>query len=217
MIRAGRVFIILMLLAGCGTAAAAAGDGSSVRRHTFRLGWGDMMFETAAYYPTVPHIFENPSAVPESFRTKENFSNWYTGHIFADYLYSLNDFLSVGGQVDFEALGWKSGWFDRNHIMVEEAPDVRFYNVVVMPQVRLTYLHKDVISVYSGLGAGVLLSFAQNLELSPALYVNLAGVRLGRGPWSGSVDLGLLNALSSLDKVYMIASRVISVSINYSW
>lgn len=213
----GRVLLALALLAGCSVGAAAAGQGSPVQRHRLRIGWGDMLFETAVYYPTVQHVFDTPSAIPDYFRTKEDFSHWFTGHIFAEYQYSVLDFLSVGGQIDFESMGWKSGWFDNNHVMVEALPDVRFSNVVVMPTVRLSYLRKEPVSVYSGLGAGLLLSFAQTVEAAPAVYINLVGVQLGSGHWSGSLDLGAMASMSDFSKVYLMGSRLVSVSINYSW
>lgn len=213
----GRALSIIILLAGCSLHAVAADHHSPVQRHCFRIGWGDMMFETAAYYPSVTHAFDNPSAIPDTYRTKERFSNWYTGHIFAEYRYCFSELLSVGGQVDFEGLGWKSGWFDRDHIMVEAAPDVNFYNLVVMPTLRLTYLRKGHVSIYSGLGAGMLVSFAQKAELAPAFYINLAGVQIGGAHWSGSIDIGALNSLNGFARVYMLGSRIVSISLNYSW
>ena len=183
----------------------------------FRLGWGDMLFETAAYSPTIPHVFENPAAVPDWYCSKENFSNWYTGHIFAEYQYSLADFFSVGGQIDFEGLGWKSAWFDKYHNIVETAPDVNIFNFIIMPTVRVTYLRKEMVSVYSGIGAGLLLSVAQSVEPAPAAYVNLVGVRIGSGNWSGSLDLGAMASMNGFTKVYLFGSRILSVSLNYSW
>ena len=215
--RIGRVIFVLFLLAGCSFTLAAEGEGEPVSRHTFRLGWGDMLFETAAYYPTVTHLYDNPSGIVDNLRTKERFGHWYTGHIFAEYQYRFNDILSVGGQLDFEGLGWKSAFYDKNHNMVQTAPDVNFYNLVIMPTLQLAYYRKEPLTIYSGIGAGVLLSVAQSVEAAFAANLNLVGIQLGKGHWSGSVELGLLNAFNGNFDIYMLCSRIVSVSLNYSW
>ena len=44
-----------------------------------------------------------------------------------------------------------------------------------------------------------------------------SGVQAGRGHWSASLELGALNAINGTAKVYLLASRAVSVSVNYSW
>ena len=215
--RIGRLISVLLLLVGCSFSLAAEGDGDSESRHTIRLGWGDMLFETAAYYPTVTHVYENVSGIPNNLGTKERFGHWYTGHIFAEYQYRISDVLSVGGQLDFEGLGWKSAFYDKNHKMLQTAPDSKFYNLVIMPTLQLAYYRKEPVTIYSGIGAGVLLSMSQSVEAAFAANLNLVGVQIGKGNWSGSVELGLLNAFNGNFDIYMLCSRIVSVSLNYSW
>ena len=101
--------------------------------------------------------------------------------------------------------------------MTEALPDVNFYNFVLMPTARVTYFRTEHLNLYSGLGAGALLSIAEKPEFAPAFYLNAIGVQAGIGHWSAALDLGLLNAMNGTQKIYMLASRIFSISINYSW
>ena len=75
------------------------------------------------------------------------------------------------------------------------------------------------MDLYAGLGAGVLLALdnARRCEVAPALQLTLIGVQLGRGPWTGTVEFGGLNALVNANRIYMLGSRLVSVSVNYHW
>ena len=110
----------------------------------------------------------------------------FTGHIFTEYQYSVSKVVSVGGQI----------------------PN--------MPTVRFTYLHSPWVELYSGLGAGLLCAFDNKggAEFAPAVNLNLFGVQVGKGPVSASVELGALNSLVK-SRVYMLGSRLVSVSLNY--
>lgn len=212
-----RLLIALLLPVFVSAAAFAAGGDGDVHKHNLRIGWGDMMFETIAYYPTVSHAFENPSGIPDSYRVRESFNHKFTGHIFAEYRYATGTLFSFGAMLDFESISWERGIFDKNHKMTEALPDVNFYNFVLMPTARITYYRTGHLSLYSGLGAGALLSVAEKPELAPAFYLNAIGVQFGSGHWSGAFDLGLMNAMNGPKKIYMLASRIFSISINYSW
>jgi len=187
------------------------------QKHQFRIGWGDMMYEHAAYYPTAQHVFEHPEYIPEDYRVKEAFGHSYLGHFFAEYQYRLKDFISLGAQLDFSSVSWQSGIFDRYHKCVRNDPDASYNNLAILPTVRVTYLHKGPVSLYSGLGAGMLLSVSDSVEAAFAFNLNLIGVQAGAGHWYGALDLGMMNAFADIKRFYMLGSRLVSVSINYVW
>ena len=215
---ATRRFIVSLLisLAICSSASAAGGVAPG-QKHMLRLGWGDMMYEHAVYSPTAKHIFDNPAALPDNYRVREAYCHQFTGHFFAEYQYSLKERISIGAQLDFSGMSWQNGIFDRYHAIVLQEPDSNYYNITFLPTARVTYLNKGPVSLYSGLGAGVLLSVSDSVEAAFALNVNLIGLQAGYGHWYGSLELGLLNAFTGLTKIYMIGSRIISLSINYAW
>ena len=186
--------LILLLLSIPLAAFAGVPEGAS--RHQVRLGWGDMLFETLVFHPgtTLGDV------------QKTDFG--FTGHIFGEYRYRLNKTISVGAQVDFEGIFWK-----------ENGAPVNNYNLIAMPTVRFIYFERPWVSLYSGIGFGAIVAFdnAGGREFAPAGDLNFLSVQVGKGHWSGTLSLGFLNAIKNANRVYMVGSRLLSVSINYSW
>ncbi|MBQ9411223.1 MAG: hypothetical protein IJU21_06400 [Bacteroidales bacterium] len=192
--------------------------GKPPTRHSVRIGWGDMLFETLAFHPSARDTF-NPEALPDDFRSKGNFGHAYTGHIFADYMYSFTDVVSAGVQTDFEGIFWKEGQRDASGAVVGDPTQVNNFNLCILPAVRFTYFRSEWVDIYSGLSLGLLMAFdnRNQFELAPTFNLNLVGVRVGRGHWNGTAEIGLLNALKSANDVYMFGSRLFSVGVNYIW
>lgn len=212
-----KLLVALFALTGLSTAVFAAGDGERVQKHSVRIGWGDMLYETAVYYPTATHVFDYPAGLPETYRSKERYNYKFTGHIFAEYRYSFSELFSAGIMADYESFSWENALFDRYHKKTEQLPDSKFHNIVIMPTARFCYFHKGPVRLYSGLGAGMLASIGASTELAPAIYLNVIGLQYGNGHWSGAIDLGALNAFDGVRSIYMLGSRLISISVNYSW
>lgn len=161
-------------------------------RHLARLGWGDMLFETLAFHP------------------QENTSRYgYTGHLFADYHYTLTQVISVGGQVDFQGIFWTEDNSFRS----------RNYDLCILPSARFTWLNKEWVRLYSGVGLGLLFAFdnAGGHGIAPVFNLNSIGVQVGNGHWCGSADLGFMVSLNNLNRIYMFGSRLVSVGVNYRW
>ena len=208
--------ILSISLLACLQIVAAAGNPPT--RHSVRLGWGDMLFETLAFHASAPGTFDSAS-LPAGFRSTGTFGHGYTGHIFADYMYSFTDVVSAGVQTDFEGIFWKKGVRDASGTLVGEPTKVNNYNLCILPSVRFTYLRSEWVDIYSGLSVGLLMAFdnQKQFELAPAFNLNLVGVKVGKGQWSGTAEIGLLNALKGANDVYMFASRLFSVGVNYTW
>lgn len=161
-------------------------------RHLVRLGWGDMLFETLAFHPG---------------ETTSRYG--YTGHIFADYHYKLNRRVSLGAQLDVEGIFWTENPSFRS----------RNYDICLIPSARFTWLDREWVRVYSGLGYGLLLALdnAGGHGASTVLNLNPVGVQIGKGHWCGALDLGFMAAANNANKIYMFGSRLVSVSLNYRW
>lgn len=188
-------------------------------RHSVRIGWGDMLFETAVFHPTLSGTWTSPTALPGNYMHDETFDFGYTGHIFAEYQYRLSKVVSLGVQADVEGIFWKEGIFDRYHHLVEPATGVRNWDLDLLFTARFTYFDRDWVRIYSGLGVGALLAFDNfgNFGVAPALNINWIGVEVGKGPWGGSFELGALNAAANTRAVYQLFSRIFSVSFYYKW
>lgn len=161
-------------------------------KHLLRLGWGDYLFEKLAFYPS---DYTSDYA--------------YTGHIFADYQYSLTNLISVGAQADFEGIFWTT----------EEKFRSRNYDLSLLATLRFTWYRSEWIRLYSGLGYGPLLLLDNNggREWGGVLSLNPIGVQAGRSPLCISLDLGMMAAMKNVNRIYMFGSRLFSVSVNYRW
>ncbi|MBO7575466.1 MAG: hypothetical protein J6S99_06645 [Bacteroidales bacterium] len=175
-------------------------------QHEVRLGWGDMLFETMAFHPSSTHSY--PSGKPTGYAYQENRDYAYTGHIFAEYRYHLLKWLSFGMQADFQGIFWTT----------EKNFRSKNYDLTLLPNVRFTYLRREWVRMYAGLGSGLLIAWdnERNTEAAHALSVNLLGVQVGKGPWSGSFEINPMISQQG-DNIYLLGSRIFSVSVNYTW
>ena len=175
--------------------------------HQVRIGWGDMLFETLAFH----------AGYGSDGLRKSGFG--YTGHIFAEYRYRLTPVVGLAAKTDFEGIFWKETPCDIYRQPSGETTSSRNYNLCFIPNVQFTFLDREAVELYAGIGAGLLVAFdnAGGSGLAPAIDFNLIGVRFGKGPWCGAVELGGLNALTGANNIYMISSRILSVSLNYRW
>lgn len=210
-----RLLTIILLGLGLSFMAAAqeeaaqeeAAQEEAEMRHQVRLGWGDMMFETVAFHPGL---------AANGNRTGHY---GYTGHIFAGYNYSFKSWVAFGAEVDFEGIFWREAPSDQYRRPTGESVSVRNYDLTIMPEVKFTFYEKEWVKLYAGVGFGALIAFdnKKGVEGAPAFNLNLFGVWMGKGHWGGALELGMFNALTGTDKIYMLGSRLISVSVNYNW
>jgi hypothetical protein len=201
--------LLLGVLLGTVLLCQAEAKNPPLRHHQFRLGWGDPLFETLAFHEGI--------ASTESFKRTDGFG--YSGHIFAEYQYRFNTVVSVGIQTDFQGIFWNETPCDAYREPVGPTFRSRNYDLSFLPTVRLTCLTSKWVQLYGAAGIGLMVAFdnSRHSEAAPVLDLTLLGVQIGKGPWTGSVELGGMISLSSAQKIYMLGSRIISVSVNYSW
>lgn len=160
-------------------------------KHEVRVGWGDMMYESAVFYN---------SSARHDYR--------YSGHIFGEYQYHFNYWLSAGLQLDWEKVSWNSNEF--------------FTNSSILPDVRFTYFHRPWVNMYSGISLGLCVNSGTDVDYkgrtavcSPCLGLTAFGISVGRRGWFGAFELGGLNAMLGKNEVYMAGSRLLSFSVGY--
>jgi len=49
-------------------------------RHSVRIGWGDMIYESAVFRPSLNGAWTNPDVLPADYIHDETFDFGYTGH-----------------------------------------------------------------------------------------------------------------------------------------
>lgn len=192
-----KTFCILVLV----FAAAFGAGAQDFARHEWRIGYGDMLYERAAFY-----------------QTAEKFNYHYNGHFFTEYQYNFKDWLGAGMKVDFSNVNWDSIYDENNHY---------FFNLCFIPEVRFTYMRVGIFSMYSGIGVGVLVNSGSEVDYrnrttvaAPVLDLDLVScaVQWGKGAtsnWFAAVDLGGLFSFNNKIEVFMASARVFSISIGY--
>ena len=195
-----RKFLTLLLL-------AAALPLSAAGPHQVRAGWGDMLFETLAFHA---------GYASDGQRTSDF---GYTGHYFAEYSYRITPAIRLGIKSDFEGIFCRETPCDIYRTPIGETSSVRNYNLCFIPNAQFTFFEREYVELYAGFGAGLLFAFDNKggTGFAPAIDLNLLGVRVGKGQWWGAVEFGGLNALTNANNIYMLASRLVSVSLNYRW
>lgn len=181
-------------------------------RHEISIGWGDQCFEKVVW-----HQKYAPNRIPGiSIYYQDHFR--YTQHWFADYNYRLCNWLSVGFMADISGVRW-----DEVSIKDREpdiSPDHNFCNISLLPELKFHYFNREHVSFHSGLAVGMNINTGSEIDfmgrktaVSPSYYLNAFGARGCYNNFFAQVDLGALIALEHVHCVYMLGSRLISVSV----
>ena len=201
--------LIFSLLLGTALLCQAGAKNPPLKHHQVRLGWGDPLFETLAFHEGVSQ--------DDDFTRTDRFG--YSGHFFLEYQYRFTRVISVGLQTDIQGIFWNETPCDTSRNPVGPSFRSRNYDLSILPTVRFTCLNTKWVQLYGGMGAGLLVAFdnSKRSELAPVVDLTLLGVQIGKGPWSGSLELGGMFSMRNALAIYMLGSRLVSVSVNYSW
>lgn len=198
-----RLFLIMMVWVVPLVCVAETRAARDTLRHEVRVGWGDLIFETAMF-----HAKPNTNLNTDHYR--------YTGHLFAEYQYRCCYWFSFGGIIDYDQVNWR--------VLREgdNAPDHYYVNLMFMPSVRFTYLHSEWVNVYSALFAGLNINTGteenfrgEKTRCAPAFGVTLLGLSIGRGHWFGTAEWGAVSAFNNMNEIYKLNARILTVSVGY--
>lgn len=184
-------------------------------RHELRLGWGDQMFESL--------VWQNPSYIvddlPETFEQQYKEHYRYTQHWFLGYQWRVNSWFGLGAMADISACLWDD--VTRNGLGTELDRDrnSNFWNLVVMPQLRFTWLNRKYVSLYTSFGAGLCVNGGTETDyrgrhtaVAPAIDIALVGIDVDwERRWFVFAQLGGLYALKDKNTVYLCNSKILSV------
>ena len=185
-----RLVLFLAIVASLQTLHA---QNATFPRHEIRVGWGDMLYETAVYRNT-------PS--------RQNVK--YAGHFFGEYQYNFNRWLGVGFEADFERVTWDT----------QNSSGQNFHNITFMPTARFTYFRKGIVTMYGGLGLGLTINGGSETDFkgrttacAPCIGLTAYGISVAWNKLFAAFELGGLNAFINHNEVYMAGSRLLSLSI----
>lgn len=185
-------------------------------RHEISFGWGDQCFEKVVW-----HQKYSPSQMPGvSINYQDHFR--YFQHWFVDCSYRLSNWLSMGVMADVSGVRW-----DEVQIVddiITRSPDHHFCNISLLPQLKFHYFNRKHVSFHSSLAAGMNINTGSEIDFmgrktafSPSYYLNPFGVRGMYDNFFAQVDLGALVALEHAHCVYMMGSRLVSVSVGFKF
>lgn len=172
-------------------------------RHEVRVGWGDFQFESLVY----------PNNASEQ-------NHRYMGHLFAEYQYQINSWLSVGAQVDYSQVWWDK--VAEGGVALAVPYRANYFNICLMPAVRFTYYYHPWVTLYSAVYMGLNINSGTELnykgEKTALAYdfgATLLGVKVGHNGWFGAVEIGGLSSLKGAHEIYMLDSRIWTVSLGH--
>jgi len=168
-----------------------------------RIGWGDMMFESASWRDN-----------------SQNCNYRHIGHFFGEFQYPILNWLSAGIKADYSTVRWdiRKTW---DTPVIEKGRN--FSNISFIPEIRFTYYRKGIVEMYSSLGMGLNINTGSELDwkgrrtaCAPAFDITAYGISVGCKNWFASAEIGALNSFTKPKlELYMLCSRLFSVSIGY--
>lgn len=186
------------------------------RKHELRLGWGDQLFETLMWHN--PGTITTTMPVEWTQTYHENYH--HNQHIWLEYQYRPNRWLSFGGMFDMSEVNWDDVTRNGRGDELKRDRGHYFYNVVIMPTVRFTYFHHEYVNLYSGLGLGLGINGGSETDalgnhdlLGAAVNFTVFGVSVNYKRWFMAVDLGGLYSLKNANAIFLASSRMINASL----
>jgi len=210
--------ILLMILVGAMNAGARTKDEVMAKPYEIRVGWADQLFEQVVWRDELPYVM----AASQSRTYKQNYK--YSQHHWMEYQQSFAPWFSAGMLVDHSSVHWDNVVINGAGEELDRYPYQKFYNLILMPSMRVTYYHWPHIEIYSELGLGFDINGGteknekgRRTSLGYGYDFRPVGVRFNAGPFFSSFDFGRTFALRDSDHVFLAFGRIFSASIGYSF
>ena len=195
-----KLFLLILLLQSTLLVCAETKENREENPHEIRIGIADNHYEIA-------HM--SKEAIVHGI-PKINHGIQSTGHLFTEYQYRINGWLSVGGTFDYmhnweTYCGCQNYTMDENGNIIEIKHNTQYSShISILPTIRFTYFHDKHVNIYSSIGLGVHLSynsyddiktnFTDNLGV--ALDICALGLSVGNKHWFGTFELGSMNTFT---------------------
>lgn len=183
--------------------------------HELRIGMGDQGFESIVWCEKgVPGTFQ------DGYQSHYKTNYRYTQHWFAEYLYNVNYWYAFGFIVDYSGVLWDEVPNSSYHTLASDTRQGAFHNIGLLPEVRFSYFNSEYVSLHSSIGIGLNINTGTELDykgretaVAPLVNVTLIGLRVGKGRWYGSLELGAMVSMIGMNEMYMLGSRLGTVSV----
>ena len=211
-----KLYIVLVLCCIVTSAFAETKWDHITWRNELRLGWGDQLFESLMWH--------NPSSIvttmPDSYRQTYHENYHHNQHLWLEYQWRFKYWFSLGAMVDLSEVNWDDVTRNGQGVELSRSTGHYFYNAVIMPTVRFTYLHHPNVNIYSSLGVGLDINGGTELnqqgkdtDFGAAVNVTVLGISANYQQWFMAVDFGGMYALRNTNTIFLASSRIINASI----
>lgn len=211
-----KIYICFLLIALVSSAAAETKWDYITWRNEIRVGWGDQLFESLMWHNPTNIV----TTMPETFQQTYHENYRHHQHLWAEYQYRFKHWFSFGGMIDISEVGWDDVTRNGAGAELSRSKGHYFYNLVIMPTIRFTYLYHPNVNLYSGLGIGMDINGGtetdakgKHTEVGAAVNFTVIGVAANYKNWFWTVDFGGMYALKDANTIYMASSRIINVGL----
>lgn len=185
-------------------------------RHEVRVGWGDQLFESLIWQEK-PYIIKN---MPESYQEIYHEDYHYDQHVWAEYQYRHNTWFSYGGMIDYSDVRWTDVTRNGLGTEINRDPGHIFYNIIIMPTIRFTYLHHQYVNMFFGIGMGLGINggseanaFGKKTDTGMAVNLSVIGLSANYKRFFATFDVGGLYSIKNTNTIFLASSRIMSIGL----
>ena len=217
-----RIFIIMLLCAAIVTAYGETRHERDSLRHQVRIGWGDQLFESLTWQVTEPvYVYPKTDFLDPEDITQERRENFrYTQHWFAEYQYRFNRWFGLGFMFDGSGVNWQVVQRAGYGRVINSSERKYFCNLVMMPTANFTYYNHRYVSIYSAIGVGLNVNTGSEMDqngkltdCAMAVNATLLGISANYQRWFWNVEYGGMYSMAGQNRVYMLKSRMFTISL----
>ena len=174
--------------------------------HEIRLGIADDLFLRGLTNITTNNF--TPPTPQDGYRQIGSKEHNYrsTGHLYIEYHYRINHWLSVGANFDTRTELWNETSYSICPLESNISTSQNQYSLglTLMPTVRFSYYNTPYASLYASVGVGASVQMYENTieYILPVLDICYFGVSLGKEHWFCDIELGGAPIPYLLDRLF---------------
>ena len=173
--------------------------------HAIRIGIADDLL-LRGFEDITTNDFKLPTPQDGYRQTGEKAHNYRsTGHLYIEYHYRINHWLSVGANFDTRTSLWKRTNYSICPLETITSTQNQYaLGLTLMPTVRFSYYNTPYATLYASVGLGATVQMYENTleNILPVLDICYFGVSLGKKHWFCDLELGGAPIPYLLDRLF---------------
>ena len=190
------------------TAYAETAETRKENPHQIHIGIADDLVLRGFESPTSNNLSIPPAQEGYRITGFDEYNYRSTGHLYVEYHYRINHWLSVGANFDTRTSLWKRTEYSICQFeSVVNTENHHCLGLALMPTVRFSYYNTPYASFYASIGVGAHMQMYDNTieAILPVLDLCYFGVSLGKKHWFCDLELGLAPVPYFLDRLFRLS------------